>query len=87
MSIKEALQLTYKIITNSSILSGIACQAIAFFMFITVLSWADISFVRPATALTYLFSMLGAKLMLKETFTREKLIGIILIGVGVILHQ
>jgi uncharacterized membrane protein len=31
--------------------------------------------------------MLGAKLMLKETFTREKLIGIILIGVGVILHQ
>jgi drug/metabolite transporter (DMT)-like permease len=87
MSIKESLKLTYKIITNSSILSGIACQGIAFFMFITVLSWADISFVRPATALTYLFSMLGAKLMLKETFTREKLIGIILIGVGVILHQ
>lgn len=87
MSIKEALQLTYKIITNSSILSGIACQAIAFFMFITVLSWADISFVRPATALTYLFSMLGAKLMLRETFTREKLIGITLIGIGIVLHQ
>ena len=87
MSIQEALQLTYKIITNSSILSGIACQAIAFFMFITVLSWADISFVRPATALTYLFSMLGAKLILRETFSREKLIGISLIGIGVVLHQ
>jgi drug/metabolite transporter (DMT)-like permease len=87
MSIKEALQLTYKIITNSSILSGIACQGIAFFMFITVLSWAEISFVRPATALTYLFSMLGAKLMLRETFTREKLIGITLIGIGIVLHQ
>ncbi len=56
-------------------------------MFITVLSWADISFVRPATALTYLFSMLGAKLMLRETFKREKLIGITLIGIGVVLHQ
>lgn len=87
MSVKDALLLTYKIITNSSILSGIACQAIAFFMFITVLSWADISFVRPATALTYLFSMLGAKLMLRETFTREKIIGITLIGIGVVLHQ
>jgi len=87
MSIKEALGLTYKIITNSSILSGIACQGIAFFTFIAVLSWADISFVRPATALTYLFSMLGAKLMLKETFSREKLIGISLIGIGVIFHQ
>ena len=87
MSIKEALQLTYKIITNSSIVSGIACQGIAFFLFITVLSWADISFVRPATALTYLFSMLGAKLILRETFTREKLIGISLIGIGVVLHK
>jgi drug/metabolite transporter (DMT)-like permease len=56
-------------------------------MFITVLSWSEISFFRPATALTYLFSMLGAKLMLRETFTREKLIGITLIGIGVVLHQ
>ncbi len=30
MSIKDALQLIYKIITNSSILSGITCQGIAF---------------------------------------------------------
>jgi transporter family protein len=87
ISIKEALQITYKIITNSFILSGIACQGIAFFMFITVLSWADISFVRPATALTYLFSMIGAKLILRETFSREKLIGITLIGIGIVLHQ
>ena len=87
MNVKDALQLTYKIITNSSILSGITCQGIAFFMFITVLSWADISFVRPATALTYLFSMIGARLILRETFTKEKLMGITLIGMGIVLHQ
>lgn len=87
MSIKEALQVIYKIIINPSILSGIACQGIAFLMFITVLSWADISFVRPATALTYLFSMIGAKLILRETFTKEKLMGITLIGMGILLHQ
>lgn len=87
MSIKEALNLVYKILINPSILSGIACQGIAFFSFISVLSWAEISFVRPATALTYLFSMLGAKLMLKETFTKERLIGITLIGIGVVIHQ
>jgi len=87
MSIKQGLQLAYKIISNLSILSGIACQGIAFFMFITVLSWADISFVRPATALTYLFSMIGARLILRETFTKEKLMGITLIGMGIVLHQ
>jgi drug/metabolite transporter (DMT)-like permease len=51
------------------------------------LSWADISFVRPATALTYLFSMIGARLILRETFTKEKLMGITLIGMGIVLHQ
>ena len=55
-----------KVITNPIIISGITCQGIAFFSFISVLSWADISFVRPATALTYIISMLGAKLILKE---------------------
>ncbi len=87
MSLKDALILIYKIIKNPIILSGIVGQAIAFFSFISVLSWADISFVRPATALTYLFSMLGAKLILKETFTRERLIGIMLIGLGICIHQ
>ena len=79
--------LILEILTNSSIVSGIICQAIAFISFISVLSWADISFVRPATALTYLFSMLGAKLILREHFGWERLVGIVLIGLGVTIHQ
>jgi drug/metabolite transporter (DMT)-like permease len=76
-----------QIITNPAVLSGIACQAIAFVTFISVLSWADISFVRPATALTYISSMVGAKFLLKEEFGRERLFGITLIGFGVVIHQ
>ncbi len=87
MNWREGVNLARNVITNPAIISGIACQAIAFFTFISVLSWADISFVRPATALTYVFSMLGAKLMLKETFTRERFMGIVLIGVGVVIHH
>jgi uncharacterized membrane protein len=76
-----------QIVTNTGIIGGITCQAIAFFGFISILTWADISFVRPATALTYIFSLLGAKFILQETIKNQKLIGIILIGTGILFHR
>lgn len=87
MNFSQILIVLRQIITNPAVLSGIACQAIAFVTFISVLSWADISFVRPATALTYISSMIGAKFLLKEEFGRERLFGITLIGFGVVIHQ
>ncbi|UXE59550.1 MAG: hypothetical protein KA717_27755 [Woronichinia naegeliana WA131] len=87
MNFSQILVVLRQIITNPTVLSGIACQAIAFVIFISVLSWADISFVRPATALTYISSMVGAKFLLKEEFGRERLFGITLIGFGVVIHQ
>ncbi len=84
---QETLALIRRIIANPAILGGILCQTIAFTSFIMVLSWADISFVRPGTALTYVFSLLGAKYLLKETLSREKLIGVILVGFGIAIHH
>jgi len=86
-SFSDTLKKIKQIVTNSGILIGITCQAIAFFSFIAILTWADISFVRPATALTYIFSMLGAKFLLQETIKNQKLIGIIFIGFGIITHR
>jgi uncharacterized membrane protein len=87
LPLKQMLYLIRQILTNPIILSGILCQAIAFATFISVLSWADISFVRPATALTYIISLLGAKFILKEKIARGRLIGIIFIGFGVLIHR
>ena len=87
VTLPEVKKMIIKIITSPLIISGIACQGIAFFSFISVLSWTDISFARPATALTYIISMLGAKLILKENIQRQKLWGIILIGLGVFIHR
>ncbi|KOP23185.1 hypothetical protein AMR41_27470 [Hapalosiphon sp. MRB220] len=84
--IGQMLRLMVKIITHPIILLGITCQAIAFFTFISVLTWADVSFVRPATALTYIFSMIGARYILKEKMVTEQLIGIMLIATGIAIH-
>lgn len=86
-SVSSILNLIRRILTNPIILSGICCQTIAFISFTLVLSWADISFVRPATSLAYVFSLLGAYYVLKEQVVLQRLIGITLIGVGVALHR
>lgn len=87
LTFKSMVELVIKIITNPMIISGIACQGIAFFCFIIVLTWLDISFVRPATALTYIISMFGAKYILQENIKERKLIGITLIGLGILVHS
>ncbi len=86
-SIKSLVQQISKIIINRLIILGVFCQAVAFLSFISVLSWADVSFVRPATALTYISSILGAKFWLKEKVSLGRFIGIIFIVIGLIFHR
>jgi transporter family protein len=84
-SFSSLMPLIHKILTNRNILRGIACQTIAFFSFISILSWADISLVRPATALTYVFTLLGARFILNEQIGLGRLIGMMIVGCGVAL--
>lgn len=85
--IEKTIKQVYQILTNPTILTGIFCQATAFFSFISLLSWADISFVRPATALTYVFSLLASKYILHEKIRLGRLLGIILIAIGIFIHR
>src|SRR5689334_23870460 len=50
-----------KALSNAQVLMSIACAAIRFAGFLIVLSWADLSFVFPATAMVYVVGTLGAK--------------------------
>ncbi len=74
-----------KVMMNKSFLCGILFFAVTFFSFLTVLSWADLSFVFPATSLVYVVSTLGAKFMLKETVSFQRWTGIVLVCLGVAL--
>jgi drug/metabolite transporter (DMT)-like permease len=76
-----------QVLTNPQIWSGILCQTIAFILSVSLLSWADVSFVRPASALTYIGSILGAKFILKEKIDKMRLIGINLIALGIAIHH
>ncbi|MDE5081564.1 MAG: EamA family transporter [Trichodesmium sp. St15_bin1_1] len=86
-SLKGLFEQIGKVIINPLIIVGVVCQTIAFLSFISVLSWADVSFVRPATALTYICSILGAKFWLKEKVSLGRFIGIIFIVIGLIVNR
>jgi drug/metabolite transporter (DMT)-like permease len=74
-----------QILRHPLILLGVACQSLAFVCFLSLLSWADISLVRPATALGYGVSLLGARLILRERIPPGRWLGIGVIGFGVAL--
>jgi drug/metabolite transporter (DMT)-like permease len=64
---------------------AIGLLALGFFSLLTLLSWADVSFVIPATALSYVVGGLGAKFLLEERLTPARWAGIVLVSVGVAL--
>ncbi len=82
---KALLSMAGKVMTNRSFISGILFFALTFFSFLTILSWADLSFVFPATSLVYVVSTLGAKFILKETVSFQRWAGIFLVCFGVAL--
>lgn len=73
-----------RIFTNVNIIIGVCCQAIALLLFLSLLSWDDLSLVRPASAMGYLITFLFAKYFLREKISRDRWIGISLIVFGVL---
>lgn len=64
---------------------GFALLALSFFALLALLSWADVSFVVPATALSYAVGALGAKFLLGERISSVRWAGVLLVCLGVAL--
>jgi drug/metabolite transporter (DMT)-like permease len=64
---------------------GIAQMTLAFCSLLALLSWEAVSFVIPATALSYVTAALGGKYLLGERLTPLRWAGIALVSAGVTL--
>lgn len=64
---------------------GLFLLAMAFFSLLALLSWENVSFVVPLTALSYVVGALMAKLFLKEDVDLIRWMGVLLVVVGVVL--
>ncbi len=81
----DLLKVAKRVLTNRDFMLGVLCLSVSFFSFLTVLSWADLSFVVPATAIVYVVTIFGAKFILKEEINRMRWAGTLLVCLGVAL--
>jgi len=77
--------LILSVVRNPYVLMGVVLLAIFFFLYLASLSWADISFVMPLTAMSYIFATVLAKFVLREEVSWFRWIGTTIIVVGIIV--
>jgi len=65
--------------------AGVSLMAVAFFALLSMLSFAKVSFVFPATALSYATGALGGRVFLGERVMGQRWIGVLLVCIGVTL--
>jgi uncharacterized membrane protein len=81
----EAVHVLSRILTSGSIWLGIASLMIFFGANMLVLSWADYSYVQPASSVAYLMSALLAHFLLREMVTPTRWVGVLIICLGVLV--
>jgi len=64
---------------------GVAFMTLGFFSLLAILSFENVSFVVPVTALGYVAGALGGRFFLGETVNWRRWAGILLVCVGVTL--
>jgi drug/metabolite transporter (DMT)-like permease len=79
------LQFLSRALGNGWFWAGVPLMAISFYSLLLLLSWKPISFVIPASALSYVVGTFGAKYILGEEISVARWAGVILVCAGVAL--
>ena len=77
------LQTLLLAVRNPWVVGGIVLLLAFFSAYMTALSWADLTYVLPATSIGYVLLALIAKFALHEQVTPARWLGILLITAGV----
>lgn len=77
------LQSIILMVFNPTVALGIVFLLAFFACYMTSLSWADLTYVLPATSVSYILLTLLAKFYLHETISVARWCGVLLISAGV----
>jgi drug/metabolite transporter (DMT)-like permease len=82
-SLTALLRVLGQILRSEAIWLGIACLAAFFVAYMLVLSWADYSYVQPASSFAYVVVALLSHVVLHEIVTPTRWLGVLVICLGV----
>ena len=81
----DLLSTILRAITNPTLWLGTALLIVFFVLYSAALSWADLSFVLPATAFGYVLNVAAGHYFLSESVTPARWAGSLIITLGVFL--
>jgi drug/metabolite transporter (DMT)-like permease len=82
---RNLLPLAAKVLSSGYIWLGVACLLGFFVVHMLLLTWADYSYVQPATSLAYLSITILSYLLLGERISPLRWLGVTVICLGVFL--
>lgn len=85
LSANGVSSLALKAITNMPIIMGMLAYAVSILLWMIVLSRVNVSIAYPFLSIGYIFTAILAFFLFNEPFTVQKILGILIICVGVIL--
>jgi len=83
--ILDLVSIASRVLASGYIWLGIACLLGFFIAHMLLLTWADYSYVQPATSLSYLSISILSYLLLGETISLLRWLGVAVICLGVFL--
>ena len=84
-SLPQVWHVFSRILTSPTIWAGIASLLSFFVAYLLVLSWADYSYVQPASSVSYAMVALLAHFLLREAISPLRWLGVLIICLGVLV--
>lgn len=84
-SAANLLPIALQVSRNPYIIGGIACYVFSLAFWMMVLSRVEVSFAYPFMSLGFIFTALAGYYFIQEDFTLSRLLGIVVIIIGVFL--
>jgi uncharacterized membrane protein len=84
-TIAGVVDLLSRVLTSGTIWLGIGSLITFFVAYMLVLSWADYSYVQPASSVAYGIVALLGHFMLREVVTPTRWVGVLIICIGVLV--
>ncbi|MGB7131993.1 MAG: EamA family transporter [Candidatus Sulfotelmatobacter sp.] len=84
-SLAQGGQVLARILSSATICAGILSLLSFFLAYMLVLSWADYSYVQPASSVSFAMVALLAHFLLRETISPVRWLGVLIICLGVLV--
>lgn len=85
LSIQNIIQMTWKMLTNPYVFIGLFIYFLSVIFWLAALSKVELSYAYPFASLSYIIMFLAGWLLLGESITPMRIVGTLVIGIGVFL--